>query len=247
MWMTRRNLTRVVRMPSIIIPMAIMPLFFVVAFTGSFSGITEVPGFPTRQVINWVAAYALIQGASFAGLGAAGSMATDLDDGFIDRLLLSPIRRSSILVAPLLYTAIRALIPITIVMVASAMSGAAMPGGVLGVTLAYVAGVGGGVVIGAFGLAVVLRMNDIRAMSVVQTLAFVVMFPSIGQVPLVLLSGWMHWVARINPVTNILRMARQGFLGPVTWADTWPGLLALAIGTVVFGAWAGYELERRNP
>jgi len=246
-WMTRRNLVRVVRMPSIVVPMAIMPLFFVIAFTGSFDGISHVPGYPTDNVINWVAAFALLQGSSFAGLGAAGALATDLDNGFIDRLLVSPIRRESILVAPLVYSAIRAMVPITIVMVASALSGASMPGGALGVLLAYVGGVGGGVVIGAFGLGVVLRMDDIRAMSVVQTLSFVVMFPSIGQVPLVLLSGWMHSVARINPVTNILRMSRQGFLGPVTWGDTWPGLLALAIGTVVFGLWAAHELERRNP
>jgi len=246
-WMTRRNLSRVVRMPSIMVPMAIMPLFFVIAFTGSFDGISKVPGYPTDDIINWVAAYALIQGSSFAGLGAAGSMATDLDNGFIDRLLLSPIRRGTILAAPLVYTAIRALIPITIVMIAAALSGASMPGGILGIVLAYVGGVGGGVVIGAFGLAVVLRMDDIRAMSVVQTLSFVVMFPSIGQVPLVLLTGWMHWVARINPITNVLRMARQGFLGPVTWADTWPGLVVLVVGTVVFGAWASHELSRRNP
>ncbi len=246
-WMTRRNLVRIVRMPSIMVPMAIMPLFFVIAFTGSFDGISHVPGYPTDDVINWVAAFALLQGSSFAGLGAAGALATDLDNGFIDRLLVSPIRRESILVAPLVYAALRALVPITIVMVAAGIRGAAMPGGVLGVVLAYVGGVGGGVVIGAFGLAVVLRMDDIRAMSVVQTLSFVVMFPSIGQVPLVLLSGWMHSVARINPVTNILRMSRQGFLGPVTWADTWPGLLALAVGTIVFGLWASHELERRNP
>ena len=246
-WMTRRNLVRVIRMPSIVIPMAIMPLFFVVAFTGSFDGISHVPGYPTDNIINWVAAFALLQGSSFAGLGAAGALATDLDNGFIDRLLVSPIRRESILVAPLVYAAIRALVPISIVMVASAIVGASMPGGALGVLLAYVGGVGGGVVIGAFGLAVVLRMDDIRAMSVVQTLAFVVMFPSIGQVPLVLLSGWMHSVARINPVTNILRMSRQGFLGPVTWGNTWPGLLALTIGAAVFGLWSAYELERRNP
>ncbi len=246
-WLTRRNLVRVTRLPSIIIPMAVMPLFFVVAFTGSFDGVSNVPGYPTDDVINWVAAFALIQGSSFAGVGAAGAMANDLDGGFIDRLLVSPIRRSAILVAPLVYTAIRALVPITIVLVAAAIRGADMPGGVLGVTLVYIGGVGTGVVIGAFGLAVVLRMNDIKAMSFIQMMSFLALFPSIGQMPLVLLSGWLHSVARINPITNILRMTRQGFLGPVTWADTWPGLLALVLGVVIFGGWSSYELQRRNP
>ena len=73
------------------------------------------------------------------------------------------------------------------------------------------------------------------------------MFPSIGQVPLALLDGWMKSVARVNPVTNVMRMMRQGFLGEVTWADTWPGLLVVAVGITVFFGWARLELDRRNP
>ena len=46
--------------------------------------------------------------------------------------------------------------------------------------------------------------------------------------PLHLLTGWLQTVAKINPVTQVVEAARQGFVGSVTWADTWPGLLALA-------------------
>lgn len=245
--LARRNLIRLFRMPAVLMPMVVMPLFFVVAFTGSFDGISRVEGYPTPKVINWVVAFALLQGASFAGVGTAGAVANDLENGFIDRLLVSPIRRSTILLAPLVYTAVRAVIPITVVLIAATFQDADFPGGVLGVVLAYAGGVGGALVIGAFGLAVVLRMGDIKAMAIVQMVSFLLMFPSIGQVPLALLQGWMKTVARINPVTNVMRMIRQGFLGEVTWADTWPGLLVVVIGFAVFMTWARYELERRNP
>lgn len=245
--LAKRNLIRLFRMPSILVPMIVMPLFFVIAFTGSFDGISRVEGYPTAKIINWVAAFALLQGASFAGVGTAGAMANDLDNGFIDRLLVSPIRRSTILIAPLVYTAVRATIPITVVLIASLLQDADFPGGIVGLLLVFVGGVGGALVLGAFGLAVVLRMGDIKAMAVVQMVSFLLMFPSIGQVPIALLQGWMKTVARINPVTNVMRMIRQGFLGEVTWADTWPGLLVLAIGLAGFMAWARYELERRNP
>jgi hypothetical protein len=37
-------------------------------------------------------------------------------------------------------------------------------------------------------------------------------------------------------VTHILEGIRQGFVGDVSWADTWPALLALAgIGVVMIG------------
>lgn len=245
--LAQRNLVRLMRTPAILVPMIVMPLFFVIAFTGSFDGISQVEGYPTPKIINWVAAFALLQGASFAGVGTAGAVANDLENGFIDRLLVSPIRRSTILVAPLVYTAVRAVIPISVVFVAAMLQDADFPGGFVGAVLVYVGGVGGALVLGSFGLAVVLRMGDIKAMALVQMVSFLLMFPSIGQVPIALLQGWMKTVARINPVTNVMRMIRQGFLGEVTWADTWPGLLVIALGIAIFLSWARYELERRNP
>jgi len=245
--MAQRNLTRFVRIPAIVLPMVVMPVFFVVAFTGSFDGITRVEGYPTDNIVNWVAAFAMLQGASFAGVGTAGAMANDLETGFIDRLLVSPIRRSAILVAPLVYTVVRAVIPLTRVVIAAFFQGLDIQGGVLGVVLAYVGGIGGALVFGAFGLAVVLRIGNTKAMAIVQMFSFLLMFPSIGQVPITLLTGWMHQFARFNPVTNVLRLTRQGFIGPVTWDQTWPGLLAIVVGLALTMAWASYELKRRNP
>ena len=48
----------------------------------------------------------------------------------------------------------------------------------------------------------------------------------------------MHAVATVNPVTDVIVLTRQGFLGDVTWAATWPGLSALAVMSAVFGALA---------
>ena len=56
--------------------------------------------------------------------------------------------------------------------------------------------------------------------------------------PLALLTGWLHTVAKYNPVTQVVEAARQGFIGAVTWANTWPGLLALPRALVaLFPRW----------
>jgi ABC-2 type transport system permease protein len=245
--LTRRNVVRMTRMPSIFIPTLVMPLFFIITFTGSFGGISRVEGYPTDEFINWVAAFSLLQGASFSGTGAAGALANDMENGFLDRLMVSPIRRESVLVAPLLYSLLRSIPPLTIVLIASFVIGADMPGGVLGFVMVFVGRMGSALVLGAFGLYVVLRTGSFKAMNLVQMVAFMLMFPSIGQVPMALLDGWMHAVARVNPVTNLLRLTRQGFLGDVTWAQTWPGLLVLVIGFSIFGTLARVELLKRVP
>jgi hypothetical protein len=46
----------------------------------------------------------------------------------------------------------------------------------------------------------------------------------------------MQTVSDWNPVTEILTATRQGFVGDISWADTWPGLVAIAVLlTVLFG------------
>ena len=58
---------------------------------------------------------------------------------------------------------------------------------------------------------------------------FVTIFVSSAQAPLNVMRGWLHGVARINPITNILRLARQGFVGDVTWNNTWGGVVAIVV------------------
>jgi ABC-2 type transport system permease protein len=64
--------------------------------------------------------------------------------------------------------------------------------------------------------------------------------------PLALLQPWLKKVAEVNPVTHVVEAARQGFVGSVTWAETLPGLLAVAGLLGVLGALALREMRRTN-
>lgn len=240
----RRTITRMVRLPAILAPTVIMPAFFITAFTGSFDGISRIEGYPTDNIVNWVAAFAILQSCAFAGIGAAAAMATDLDTRFIDRMLVSPMRRGLVILAPLGQAAVRALIPITIILLICIPKGASMPAGVAGVAMVYLGGISMAIVMGLLGLGVVLLIGNIRAMAVVQVISFLVLFPSTGQVPIELMDGWLATMARWNPATPMLAMTRQGFLGDLTWADTSPGLAVTAAGLVLFGAFARAQLRR---
>lgn len=73
------------------------------------------------------------------------------------------------------------------------------------------------------------------------------LFLSTGQVPLDVMEGWLHDVAAVNPFTQILELVRQGFLGPVTWGSTWPGLAALAGTWAVLGIFAARGFRKLIP
>lgn len=228
-----------VRIPATIIPTIVMPVFFVLAFGGAFGAITRLPGFPTDNILNWMAPFAILQGASFAGLGAAFNAGRDLENGFYDRLLLAPTRRLSLAVGPLLYSTARSLFPICTVLPVAMIGGARLVGGIAGLAALMLAAAGTALVAGLWGLGVVWRLRTQRATALVQVGLFVVLFLSVGQVPLEAMEGtWLEVVARYNPFTAVLNMARAGFLGPVDWSDVLSGLGAIAGGIVLLGWFA---------
>ena len=68
------------------------------------------------------------------------------------------------------------------------------------------------------------------------------MFLSTGNVPVDDQIGWTQTIAKLNPLTPMLELARQGFLGDVAWDTTWPGLVAIALSSL-----APLDLRRHRP
>ena len=110
-----------------------------------------------------------------------------------------------------------------------------------------VASLGLALIAAGWSVGLALRFGSLKVAPLVQVGIFVSMFLSTAQVPLFVMSGWLHGVARINPVTNILQLGRQGFEHRVTWADTWPGLLALGLGSALFTLFALRGLRKVTP
>jgi ABC-2 type transport system permease protein len=236
-----------IRIPATLIPILIMPIFFVLAFSGSFSSLTELPLFPTDNILNWNVPFAALQGAAFAGLGAAFAAARDLETGFFDRLLLAPTRRLSLTTGPLAYSMMRSLLPVAIVVPVGYLGGARIVGGLLGLAMLMLAAIGVSAAAGLWGLGVAYRTRTQSSGPLIQVGIFMALFLSTGQVPLDVMEGWLHEVASLNPFTQVLEMARQGFLGPVTWGSTWPGLLSLAGMWLVLGLFAARGLRKLVP
>ena len=100
---------------------------------------------------------------------------------------------------------------------------------------------------GAWSIGLALRFKTFQIAPLMQAGVFLSIFTSTAQMPLDLMTGWIHAVARVNPVTNILALARQGFLGDVTWAGTWPGLVSLGGSIAVLMAFAYRGMRKVTP
>jgi ABC-2 type transport system permease protein len=235
------------RVPSTFVPSLVMPVFLTLSFSGQFSGLTQLPGFPATSIIDWFVPMTLIQGAAFAGITTGMGVARDLESGFYDRFLLSPAPRNSLLFGPLLASIGRAFIPITLLLLVAVLGRAHFRDGAMGVLVLVVAGLGVALAAGAWATALSLRFKTMQAAPLMQIGIFLTVFLSTAQMPLHLIEGWLHEVARLNPMTNVLALARQGFLGDVTWSGTWPGLLALAGMSALLIAFAARSLAKVTP
>lgn len=242
-----RSILLIPRVPSTFIPSLVMPLFLTIAFAGAFSGLVLLPGFPADKAVDWFIPMTMIQGSAFAGVTTGMGVARDIESGFYDRLLASPAPRVSLMMGPLIASVLRALVPFTMLTVVAILAGANFKAGIVGVLMLAVAGMGIALVAGAWSLVLAFKFKTQQVAPLMQVGIFLTVFLSTAQMPLELLSGWLHTVARFNPMTRILALARQGFLGEVTWATTWPGLVAIAGLSLFLMALAYRALMRMTP
>ena len=242
-----RSLRLIPRQPSTFVPSLVMPVFFTISFSGQFSGISNLPDFPTSEILNWFLPFTMVQGGAFAGLTAGLGIARDLENGFYDRFLSSPVPRWALLLGALLAAMARAALPLAILTVFAFLAGIAFPGGVAGMATVVLASAGIALVAGAWGIGMALRFKTMQAAPLIQSGVFIALFLSTAHMPLRYLTGWLHDVASVNPITETYALARQGFLGEVTWDITAAGLLALAIMLAVTLTLAARGMARIIP
>jgi ABC-2 type transport system permease protein len=242
----RRSLNEVLRVRGALLPATVAPVIFLLGISGQFSRLTGLDGFPTDSYLSWIVPLSCLQGAGFAGAATGSNLARDIEQGWFDRLLLSPVPRGLLLVGPILGAVTRALVPTTVVLLVGLALGAELTGGLPGVVALYVAASAFCAVAALWGIFIALTFRTQQAGPLMQQGVFLAVFLSTAYTPEVLLRGWLEDVAHLNPVTQVLELARQSTVEGIelSWAHTWPGLLALAGMALAMGGLAAVGLRR---
>lgn len=139
--------------------------------------------------------------------------------------------------------ALRCLLPVAFLFAVALATGVTFPG-VDGLLVALLLVMGLASTLACFAVTLALRFRTQQAAPLMQMGAFAGVLFTPAYAPEELLAGWLEAIATVNPVTHVLAGVRQGFVGDVTWGDTWPAGLALAGMAVAFGAFAARGLRR---
>jgi len=232
-----RVLHNVFTNPSLLIPSLIFPLFFFTAFAGGLSGISKVPGFdypPGYTAFQFV--FVLLQSAAFGGVFTGFGIARDFESGFGRRLLLSAPHRTGIVLGYAAAALVRWLTTVGVVTVVALLVGMNVAGSGLDLVGLYMLGLVLNLAAVLWAAGVALRLRTMQAGPVMQMPVFLLLFFAPVYVPLGLLQGWIHDVARVNPITQILESGRGFLAGTPTEAGLAFGLAGVLV--VVFFVWA---------
>ena len=239
----RRAVNEVIRVPGAAIPGIAAPTLFLLGLTAVFGKLTLLPGFSTNDFMAFILPVSVMQAATFSGAATGVNLARDIEQGWFDRLYVSPLSRTSLLAGHVFSASLRALMPITVLIVVALLFGVDIQS-VDGLLLAIAIAGAFAAAIACYAVILALRFRTQQAAPLMQAGGFMMVLFTTSYAPLELLSGWFQEVARYNPVRFILEGVRQMSVYGVDWGHTWKALVALAGLALFFGAFAMRGLMR---
>jgi ABC-2 type transport system permease protein len=244
---TRRNLLTILRTPQAIVPPLIISIFFLVIYNSTLGEAANfLPGLSGNSYLGFILPLSIVS-ASLSGSGiAAQNLVRDIETGYFDKLLLTPVSRTALLLGPIIAGAIILGLQAALVVLVATFMGLESATGILGILaligLAVLLGLG----FAGFTVSAALGSGSAAVTQAASFLFFPLTFLTASFVPLELLSGWLEVAARINPITYVLEAMRS--LLNEGWNTTalLQGVVACVILGVAMYALAAYALRVRT-
>lgn len=243
--LTWRTLVTNLRVPASVLPSLIISVFFLLVYQASLSGAANF-FLRGQSYLGFILPLSIVS-ASLSGAGIAGqSIVRDIENGYFDKLMLTPVTRAALVLGPMIAGAILlavqtvAIIGLALLMGLNPVTGAPGLLAVIGFSLLL------GVAFSGFTVGIALRTGSASATQGASFLFFPLSFLTATFVPLDLLTGWIKTAAIYNPITYILEAMRAIVNTGWDAAIVTRGLASVALMGVVLFAWAFVSLRSRT-
>jgi len=225
-----RALRSIPREPEAVVPALVVPVFFFVVNVGSLQDVTEArnPGFDFK-------AFQLPVAIIFAvtGISRASTLVTDIQSGYFDRLLMTPVRRLALLLG-LMVADFALVVALSVpVVILGLLLGVEFVTGLAGMVVFILLAGAWGVVFTGFPYAIALKTGNPAAVNSSFILFFPFAFLTTAFLPREAMTGWLDTIAGYNPVTYLLDALRSLLSEGWVAEDLLQGVLAVAgVGAV---------------
>ncbi len=202
---SERALRSVTRDPEVTVPGLIIPVFFYIFILGALGNFAEqIPGLDYK-------AFQLPVAIMFAvtGISRAVTVVTDIQTGYFDRLVITPVNRLALLLG-LMVADLALVVGLTLPVVAMGyIVGVRFETGPLGILAFMLLSGLWGLVFAGFPYTIALKTGNAAAVNMTFLLFFPLLFTTTLYLPQEAMSGWLAAVAEYNPVTYLLAALRS--------------------------------------
>ena len=205
-----RSIRRTLRQPALAIPPLVFPVALMLVNAAGLEPSTLLPGFPTDSFLAFALAVPFVQGALFATMNAGTDLARDVQTGFLNRLSLTSMRGSSLLLGQLAGIVVLGLVQAVFYVIVGLAVGVDFAAGVPGILVLLLFSMVVSLGFGALGSFLALRTGTGEAVQGMFPLLFVFLFISSMNTPRDLIAvEWFRVAATLNPVSYLIECVRS--------------------------------------
>lgn len=244
---TWQNLVTIFRRPAALIPPVAISLFFLVIYNSTLGGAAAfIPDLGANSYLGFILPLSIVS-ASLSGAGiAAQNLVRNIESGYFDKLLLTPINRSALLTGTIMSGAVILGLQAALVLGVAILMGLRVETGLLGALAVIGMSVLLGLGFAGFTMSAALGSGNAAVTQSASFVFFPLTFLAPTFVPLELLSGWLRVAARLNPITYVLEAMRAIINEGWVWQTIMAGVMACVILGVAMYLLTLFALRRRT-
>jgi len=217
-YLFERYIKKLIRNPILLFFSLVQPIIFLVLFTQLFERFANVPGFPAESYLIFATPGILLQNAFGSALQSGNSIVSDMDSGYLQKMLVTPVSRYAILLGRLTSDAFRVLIQSTIIMVLAFLLGARPVTGILGMLLMLLTIAFFGLAWSGISLAIGLKTRSSETVFAFGSfLTFPLLFMSTSLTPLEFMPDWIKNISMFNPISYTVDAVRVLMIDGFIW------------------------------
>jgi len=202
-----RSLKNNLRTPAVLLPSLIISVFFLLVYEATLGDAANF-FLSGQSYLGFILPLSIVS-AALSGASTAGQdIVRDIENGYFDKLMLTPVSRGALLLGPMLAGAAMLVIQTGVVTLVGLLMGLQPATGALGISAMLGMALLLGVAFSGFTVGVALRSGSAAATGAAGFLFFPLSFLTATFVPVDLLSGWIQTAATYNPITYVLEAMR---------------------------------------
>ena len=218
-------------------------LFWLIFFGNLFQRTADAQVVQAPNYISFLVAGVVVMTVLNNGLAGGVDLLFDKENGFLERLLSTPIHRTSVVLSRFLFVMTITCLQILVILGVAALFGVWPATGLLGVAVILFIGMLFGVGLTAISMAMAFSVKSHGDFfSALGFLSLPLIFLSSALVPLAAMPAWMSVLARFNPMTWAIDAIRPLILSG--WAEALPRLGMVVVIMAVFDAICLYGSAR---